>query len=127
MKSTLALAYVLSLTSCFYCQNTSDLTSTTEAKAFSSLPTEKNQNSSLNTKEFTPPIYDEIDPFDIEKKGWAIVKLNGKYGFINKQGKEVVEPIYDDIDPFDMEKKGWAIVKLNGKPGFINRKGEFVD
>ncbi|HAA2101644.1 TPA_asm: WG repeat-containing protein, partial [Campylobacter coli] len=26
------------------------------------------------------------------------VKLNGKYGFIDKSGKIVIEPIFDDID-----------------------------
>ncbi|EPU0168906.1 WG repeat-containing protein, partial [Campylobacter coli] len=31
-------------------------------------------------------------------EGLAGVKLNGKYGFIDKSGKIVIEPIFDDID-----------------------------
>ncbi|WP_257906097.1 WG repeat-containing protein [Campylobacter lari] len=28
----------------------------------------------------------------------ASVRLNGKYGFIDKNGNFIVEPIFDDID-----------------------------
>ncbi|EOH2621104.1 WG repeat-containing protein, partial [Campylobacter coli] len=31
-------------------------------------------------------------------EGLAGVKLNGKYGLIDKSGKIVIEPIFDDID-----------------------------
>ena len=59
--------------------------------------------------------YDKVEQFDITKDGWAMVKLDGKYGFIDKDGKEVVKPIYDKIEQFDITRDGWAKVKLNGK------------
>jgi nickel-dependent lactate racemase len=44
------------------------------------------------------------------------VKLNGKYGFIDKTGKEIVPPKYDDAWDF---QEGLARVKLNEKDFYI--------
>ena len=73
-------------------------------------------------KAVIPFLYDEADYFSFTD-GLAKVKLNGKYGFIDKTGKEVVPPIYDEIGFFldDLAK-----VKLNGKMGFVDQTGKEV-
>ena len=48
---------------------------------------------------------------------------NGKYGFINTEGKEVVPPKYDKVRIFS---EGLAGVKLNGLWGVIDKEGEAV-
>jgi len=70
--------------------------------------------------------YDKVEQFDITKDGWAMVKLDGKYGFIDKDGKEVVKPIYNKIKQFDITRDGWAKVKLDGKYGFIDKTGKEI-
>ena len=59
--------------------------------------------------------YDEADFFS---EGFAGVKLNGKWGFVDKSGKVVVPIKYEDGRSFS---EGLAAVKLNGKWGFISR------
>ena len=53
----------------------------------------------------------------------ACVRLNGKYGFIDKTGKEAIPLQYDNANPF---KEGLAAVKLDGKCGFIDNTGKVV-
>ena len=55
--------------------------------------------------------------------GLARVKLNNKYGFINKQGVEIIQCQYDWVYSF---YEGFAMVKLNNKWGFINQEGKEV-
>ena len=64
--------------------------------------------------------YDEVWDFN---EGLAVVKLNGKYGYINKNGKEVTQLKYDREFHFS---EGLAAVKLNGKYGYINKNGKEV-
>ena len=56
-------------------------------------------------------------------EGLAMVRLDKKYGFIDKTGKEVIPIKYDNAWNFS---EGLASVKLNGKWGFINKIGEEV-
>ena len=65
--------------------------------------------------------YDYKDDF---YEGLAKVKLNGKYGYIDRNGKEIIPLKYDDAAIFDL--RGLARVKLNGKYGFINRTGNEI-
>ncbi|EAH9640326.1 WG repeat-containing protein, partial [Campylobacter coli] len=51
------------------------------------------------------------------------VKLNGKYGFIDKNGEFVIKPNFDDAWYF---REGLAKVGLNGKYGFIDKSGKIV-
>ncbi|MDR3227382.1 MAG: WG repeat-containing protein [Prevotellaceae bacterium] len=51
-------------------------------------------------------------------KDYAIVKLNGKYGLIDKSGNEVISCKYDYVSLF---RENLALVKLNRKWGFINK------
>ena len=75
--------------------------------------------------------YDYIDDFS---EGLAKVFIGeidefgdikeGKYGYINKEGKEVIPLKYDYIYPFE---NGKAKVELNGEEFYINTKGERVE
>ena len=64
--------------------------------------------------------YDDVWDFS---EGLARVKLNNKWGFIDKTGKEVIPLIYDEVRDFS---EGLACVKLNSKYGFIDGKGKEV-
>lgn len=70
------------------------------------------------------------------KPGLKQVNKNGKYGFINDDGKEIIPCIYDDAEPFE---NGLAAVYVGGaqseflygeypkvKMGYINRKGKII-
>jgi len=52
--------------------------------------------------------------------GMAMVKYNGKYGFIDVTGKEVIPAKYDDASAFS---EGLAWVKLDTVNMFINKSG----
>jgi hypothetical protein len=54
------------------------------------------------------------------------VKVNGKWGFINKKGKLIVPPHYEDVDKIYGFCEDMSGVKENGKWGFINYKGTEV-
>ena len=56
-------------------------------------------------------------------EGLAWVRLNGKYGFIDKSGTEVIPCKYDNAVPFN---EGLASVELNGKFGFVDKSGSLV-
>ena len=58
-------------------------------------------------------------------EGLADVRLNGKWGFIDKSGKVVIPFKYDDALPFS---EGFAVVELDGKDGYIDKNGtEFFE
>jgi len=57
-------------------------------------------------------------------KHLAVVKQNGKFGAIDKQGNFVIEPKWDYIL---LDNKGKpALVELNGLYGYISRRGEIL-
>ena len=76
----------------------------------------KKQSDNRFVKTFTR--YDFAGVFS---EGFAAVKLNGKYGFIDKTGREVIPCKYDYTFKFS---EGFAAVELNGKYGFIDKKGK---
>lgn len=51
-------------------------------------------------------------------------KKNGKYGFVDKDGKVAVDYIYDDAT--EQNRFGYAAVKQNGSWGSINKEGKVV-
>jgi hypothetical protein len=55
--------------------------------------------------------------------GYAAVKLNNKYNFINKNGEIVFDKWFDYVNDFYYD---CAKVRLNGKYNFINKNGEFM-
>jgi hypothetical protein len=54
------------------------------------------------------------------QEGFATVKLNGKFGIIDKNGKEITSIKYDDADAF---VEGIVLVKLNGKKFYLDKNG----
>lgn len=65
--------------------------------------------------------YEEAFSF---REGFALVKYNGKYTFINSAGFEIRKnTYYDKADDFN---HGVAIVKRNGKWGIIDKLGMYV-
>ena len=67
-----------------------------------------------------PCIYEHVAEFS---DNLAKVKLNGKYGFINRKGKQIIPCEYDDAFSFH---NNLAAVKLNCKWGFIDKTGECI-
>ena len=53
-----------------------------------------------------------------------ITKENGKYGFIDKDGKVIVEAKYDDAR--EQNDYGFVAVKKDGKWGSIDQYGKVV-
>jgi len=68
-----------------------------------------------------PVIEKEFDEALAFTESFAPVKLNGKYGYIDKSGKQLTEFKYDDADGF---KKGMARVFLNEKGTYIDTTGK---
>jgi hypothetical protein len=59
-------------------------------------------------------------------EGMALVKIKGKYGFIDKNGKIVINPIYENAQPF---REGLAAVAIKNEKneilwGYIAKSGE---
>lgn len=66
--------------------------------------------------------YNQIEPYS---EGLAAVERNGKWGFIDENGKEVISIIYDSVDKA-FGDSGIIWVELNGKIGFIDINGSVV-
>ena len=59
------------------------------------------------------------------KGDYARVRMNGKYGLIDRTGREIMACEYDDISYGDEYfEGGYQIAVKNGKVGFVNTKGE---
>jgi hypothetical protein len=56
--------------------------------------------------------------------GLALVKKDGKFGYINKQGELVIPFLFDYATPFT---KGVATVKKDGQLGRIDKSGTLID
>lgn len=69
------------------------------------------------------PSFEQINYFNKET-GLAAVKINGKYGFINSDGKVIIPPRFDEVGGIWSE--GLCSVKIDGNTAFINRSGEMV-
>ena len=75
----------------------------------------------LGTNEiFIQAKYDSAYSF---REGLASVKLDGKYGYIDKIGKEIIPLKYDLVESFS---EGLARVKLDGKWEFIDKTGKEI-
>jgi len=81
------------------------------------------------------PLKVEIGAFEVPdqkgcfSEGMAVLKMDGKYGFIDKEydssknDKFVIEPQFEDAFNF---REGLASVKINGKRGYIDKTGKFA-
>ena len=67
-----------------------------------------------------PAKYENADYF---REGLAPVKLNGKWGFIDKSGMEVIPLKYQDAVDFN---EGATAVKAADKWGFIDKTGKEI-
>ncbi len=56
-------------------------------------------------------------------EGMAAVKLDGKWGYIDTEGRVIVEPKYDGANSFS---EGLAAVQSGGKWGYIDKTGAVV-
>lgn len=65
----------------------------------------------------------DIKPFN---DGFAIIRRNGKYGYINSKGDEILKCIYDTIEFFGSSEANLMCVKLNGKWGVIDTNGKEI-
>lgn len=68
------------------------------------------------------PQFEEVNPFI---KEMALVKRDGKYGWINKLGNPVIPIQYDNASQFD--NLGIAKVELKGQAFSIDRSGKKLD
>jgi len=71
-------------------------------------------------KEVFPIKYDNIHSF---RGGLAVVRLNNKFGFVDKDGNLVVPIIYSWAYDF---REGLARVRYDGKWGFVDTTGNLV-
>ncbi|MFB2967844.1 WG repeat-containing protein [Aerosakkonema sp. BLCC-F183] len=67
------------------------------------------------------PKFDWVSNFS---DGLARVKIDGKYGYIDKYGDVVIKPQFDEADDF---YEGLAVVWISGQnSGYIDKTGNFV-
>jgi len=71
-------------------------------------------------REVIPCKYDAVYSFS---GGVARVKINNKWGLIDRNGKQITGCKYDKIDSFS---NGLARVEMNDKWGFINKEGDEI-
>ena len=57
------------------------------------------------------------------KEGLAPVKIDGKFGFIDKQGKIVIKPQFDYVHEFN---NGVAEFDLDRKLGYVDKQGNII-
>lgn len=69
-------------------------------------------------RELAAPVYEAASDM---KDGWAIVKQDGKYGYVSREGT-VLAPVYDEARYF---REGFAPVKQK-QWGVIDTAGQFV-
>lgn len=74
----------------------------------------------INDTTFIEPIYDVGSDY---YEHYAVVSINGKYGFIDEHGKQLGFMEYEHAGVFS---QGLAKVKKNGKYGFINLSGKIL-
>lgn len=66
-----------------------------------------------------PAVYDEIFESDLIYQ-IALVKKEGLYGYLQRDGKELVPPIYEKaLDVFDFAREPLGEVKVNGNWGIL--------
>ena len=59
----------------------------------------------------------------IENEIFLPVVKDGKWGFINQNGKMVISPQFDSADPF---QEGLAPVRLGDRVGYIDQNGKMA-
>lgn len=54
----------------------------------------------------------------LEADGYAAVQIDGKWGYVDRDGELIIEPCYEDARSFSY---GYAAVKISGKWGLLTR------
>ncbi|MEZ6136650.1 MAG: WG repeat-containing protein [Pirellulaceae bacterium] len=65
----------------------------------------------------------KVDPANKTERALFEISVNGKHGFIDKDGKIVIEPKYEKVFPFS---DGLAAVQVDERWGFIDAMGKLV-
>ena len=60
----------------------------------------------------------------VDTNSWIRVKINKKWGVINKEGEWILEPQFDDVGYFQVTDM--VAAKYHGKWGLVSAKGEWV-
>ena len=68
-----------------------------------------------------PFSFERAHPF---KEGMAVVRKDGKYGYVDKKGNQVTDYIYDDAT--EQNEYGYSGIKKDGLWGVIDQKGNIV-
>ena len=66
------------------------------------------------------PHFDDTASFS---EGLTQVKINGKWGYIDKTGEYVVQPQFSRADSF---YRGLALVISDGTKAYIDKTGKFI-
>jgi hypothetical protein len=92
-----------------------------------------NKKGLINTKKdkiIVPVIYDDVRLSNFK---FIIVKLNGKWGVISKDGRQVTAPKYDEIRSLGVNMAGTKtitadaeIVRIDGKWGLLSEDGKEI-
>ncbi len=77
----------------------------------------------ITLKRTTSPKVDDTEIISAEHEGLRGIRRNGKYGFIDNEGRLRIANRYENISHF---KDGLAAVKILGKWGFINTQDQIV-
>ncbi len=75
-------------------------------------------------KDLKPILKNDYDLIDKACDDLFSVKINNKYGYVDKDDKIIIDFIYDEASPFN--EYDLANVKVNDKWGIINKAGAFV-
>ncbi|SDT61588.1 WG containing repeat-containing protein [Mucilaginibacter mallensis] len=83
-----------------------------------------------NNKIIVPAIYDDVRLSNFK---FIIVKLNGKWGVISKQGQQIISPKYDEIKSLGVNMAGTKtitadaeIVRIGDKWGLLSEEGKEI-
>lgn len=75
----------------------------------------------MSGKQVSDKTFEAVDMF--KDGNYAAVKENGKWSFIDKNGKTVLETEYEEVRSFS---NGYAAVKENGVWGYINLNNQLI-
>ena len=80
-----------------------------------------------NTTVFAQESRFKYDDMGYYSENMTTVKINGKWGCIDKNGVEIIPAIYDEIGGFGwLDTEDIATIKRDGKMGYINRAGKEI-